>query len=80
MSEQLVPTKVIVNFVVRNEGPLIFMGEPVTHRIVNIELTESQRQQLALEKIGMSCGTILYESIGQVFFDYATDAQQEGEK
>jgi len=55
--------------VIRDESPLIHMQEPVNHRTVHIELTQEQREQLALKCVGRAGGTDLYEQIASAFLE-----------
>lgn len=63
---------VSLRVVIRDSSPFIFMQEPVKHRSVRIELTPEQRDQLALECIGKSCGADIYEEISQAFLEENT--------
>lgn len=46
--------------IIRNNAPLIHLGEPIEYRTVHIELTWEQLKQLVLEKD---------EEISQVFIE-----------
>ena len=55
--------------VIRDVMPLISMQEPVSHRTVTIELTPSQKEQLALRYRGTNCGQEVWEDISQCFME-----------
>ena len=58
--------KAHLTFVIRNDAPLFLLEEPVTHRFVQIELTEAQREKLKLHYTGMSSGNELFEEISSI--------------
>lgn len=52
--------------VIRDESPLIHIGEPVRFRTAVIELTESQRAALSLRQVSTIKGMPIHEEISYV--------------
>lgn len=44
-----------------NPGPVIFLGERATRRVVKVPLTQEQEELIAPKKVGVSEGKDVYE-------------------
>ena len=58
-----------LTFVIRDESPLMILGEPVTHRTVSLALTLEQQEKLLLFCTGKDCGRDIWESISTVYWE-----------
>ncbi len=66
--EPIIPNN-ILTVIIRDNSPMIFLQDAVSHRSVKIELTHEQVEQLKLNWIGTSCGHDYYEEIAQCFIE-----------
>lgn len=55
--------------IIRDESPLIHLGDPPTYRKVVLELTDSQQEALSLKVTGAVAGRDIRESFGNVFLE-----------
>lgn len=53
--------------IIRDEGPLVHMNEPVALRSVDIDLTTEQLQQLEMRHTHTVAGVRHYESVSHCF-------------
>jgi hypothetical protein len=63
--------------IIADEVPVVFLQEPVKHRMVQIELTDEQFQKINLKQVGESGGHYIHETISQCFLqDDSNDHSQ----
>jgi hypothetical protein len=68
MSESRLGPKTL-RVIIRNDAPMVFCNDSPSYRSVEIELTPDQQAKLELQWCGSQCGTQIYESISNAFFD-----------
>jgi hypothetical protein len=68
----------ILTVVLRNAGPMIFCGDPPSHRSVQIELTPEQCEAIKPRHVGTDCGREVYEAISMSFIEPNTEGQSFG--
>jgi hypothetical protein len=56
--------------IIRDDAPLIFVGDSPAYRRVTIGLTHDQVKQLELKKTGTDGKTKIFESVSQCFLEY----------
>jgi hypothetical protein len=57
----------IFQVVIADTAPFQVLQEPIRHRVVDIALTNKQREQLRLQRTGTSSGRPIYENISAVY-------------
>lgn len=65
----------VLTVVIRDDGPLSFDDCP-SYRSVRLELTENQRQMLALRQFGYCGGQPQYEEISRCFIEPETEEEK----
>lgn len=58
-----------LNVTIRNPAPMIYLQEPVSYRLVTIELTDEQAKQLTLRSVGYDMGKEIFEEYSQCFLE-----------
>lgn len=63
------PSDTVLTVIIRDEGPLIHLNEPVCLRSVRIELTQEQLEKLRVKHTYTINGQECYESISHCFLE-----------
>jgi len=58
----------VLTVVLRNNSPMLYAGDPPTHRTIHVPLTDQQLQMIEPLKVGHNCGTDVFEEIAMCFF------------
>lgn len=55
--------------IIRNDAPMIFCGDSPSYRSVEVDLTQEQLNQIKLKKVGVNCGSDVYENYSKCFLE-----------
>jgi len=55
--------------IIRNDSPLLLVGDSPSYRRVTIEMTPQQEEALKLRKVGVQAGQNIYEEYSHCFLE-----------